>query len=310
MWKTTLLLIITIIVIPFIAFRFDVPLSELQRAILVDLITVYLVFAFLAFVVSSITNNHSQVDKLWSILPVVYGWMMAYQSGFEPRISLMALLITAWGMRLTYNFSRRGGYSLRIWTGEEDYRWSILQSKPEFAARWRWMLFNLFFISFYQMGLILLMTLPALRSIGGKPLSWWDIIIAGLMLFFIVLETIADQQQWDYHKNKNTLKSNGDELPHPYSKGFVDTGLWSLTRHPNYASEQAIWIVFYFFSVAATGQWLNWSVTGAILLVLLFWGSSNFSESVSAGKYPEYTEYQKNVPRFVPLKFRKNRDLM
>jgi steroid 5-alpha reductase family enzyme len=303
MWKTALLLIVTIIVIPFISFRFDVPLTELQRAVLMDLITVYLVFAALAFVVSSITNNHSQVDKLWSVLPVVYGWIMAYQSGFEPRIVLMALMITAWGLRLSYNFSRRGGYSVKIWKGEEDYRWSILQAKPEFAAKWKWMLFNLFFISYYQMGLILLMTLPALRSIGGKPLTWWDIIIAGLMLFFIVTETIADQQQWNYHRQKNHLRNQGGELPHPYSKGFVDTGLWGLARHPNYASEQAIWIVFYFFSVSASGQWLNWSVTGAILLVLLFWGSSNFSESVSAGKYPDYDEYRKRVPRFIPVRF-------
>jgi steroid 5-alpha reductase family enzyme len=52
--------------------------------------------------------------------------------------------------------------------------------------------------------------------------------------------------------------------------------------------------------VAATGQWINWSVMGAILLVLLFWGSSNFSESISSGKYPAYKEYIKRVPRFIP----------
>jgi steroid 5-alpha reductase family enzyme len=73
-------------------------------------------------------------------------------------------------------------------------------------------------------------------------------------------------------------------------------------RHPNYSAEQAIWIVFYFFSVAATGEWLNWSIMGAILLVLLFWGSSTFSESISAGKYPEYSDYQRQVPRFIPFK--------
>jgi steroid 5-alpha reductase family enzyme len=63
----------------------------------------------------------------------------------------------------------------------------------------------------------------------------------------------------------------------------------------------AIWIVFYFFSVSATGNWLNWSVMGAILLVLLFWGSSNFSESISSGKYPGYAAYKKRVPRFIPF---------
>jgi steroid 5-alpha reductase family enzyme len=82
----------------------------------------------------------------------------------------------------------------------------------------------------------------------------------------------------------------------------VHSGLWGLVRHPNYTAELAIWIVFYFFSVTATGTWLNWSVMGAILLVLLFWGSSSLSESISKGKYPDYAEYQKRVSRFLPFR--------
>ena len=161
--------------------------------------------------------------------------------------------------------------------------------------------FNFLFISLYQMGLILLMTLPAVRSIGGGSLTIVDGILAVLVIGLIVVETVADQQQWNYHKQKRLLMEKGAALPERYAKGYVQTGLWGIVRHPNYAAEQAIWIVFYFFSVAATGQWINWSVMGAILLVLLFWGSSNFSESISAGKYPDYTEYKKRIPRFIPF---------
>jgi steroid 5-alpha reductase family enzyme len=75
-------------------------------------------------------------------------------------------------------------------------------------------------------------------------------------------------------------------------------------RHPNYSAEQGIWIVFYFFSVAATGLWVNWSIAGALLLVLLFKGSSDFSEGVSAEKYPMYKKYQEQVGRFLPIKGR------
>jgi steroid 5-alpha reductase family enzyme len=299
MWKTVLFLLITIIVIPFFAFKFDEPLNELQYATLMDLVVVYLVAAGLCFIVSLISGNYSQVDKLWSTIPIAYVWIVAFQSNFEPRIVLMAILVTAWGLRLSYNFSRRGGYSIKFWTGEEDYRWAVLRSKPEFAAKWKWTLFNFFFISFYQMGLILLMTLPILKCMNGDLLSWIDYLIGALFLGFIITETIADQQQWNFHKEKNRLNGEGAELPEKYKKGFVSKGLWGIARHPNYASEQAIWIVFYFFSVSATGMWLNWSVIGAILLVLLFWGSSNFSESISASKYPEYTDYRKRVRRFL-----------
>ncbi len=115
------------------------------------------------------------------------------------------------------------------------------------------------------------------------------------MFFIIVIETIADQQQWSYQKEKKKASAAGGEIQEKYRKGFVQTGLWSLSRHPNFAAEQAVWIVFYFFSVAATGHWLNWSVMGAILLVLLFWGSSSFTESITAGKYPDYADYQKRT---------------
>ncbi len=40
------------------------------------------------------------------------------------RLLLMAALTTAWGLRLTYNFYRRGGYAWPPWTGEEDYRYA------------------------------------------------------------------------------------------------------------------------------------------------------------------------------------------
>jgi len=303
MWKTILALIVTIIVIPILAFTLDEPLTNVQEGILFKLLVVYLVAAGLCFLVSTISRNYSQVDKLWSLIPIAYVWMVAVHSGMEPRLILMALLVTAWGFRLSYNFSRRGGYSWKFWTGEEDYRWAVLRAKPELAAKWRWVVFNLVFISYYQMGLILLFTLPAVRSMNGLPLGWADYFLAAMLILLIVMETVADQQQWNYHKEKKKAQAAGGEIPEKFRKGFVHTGLWGLMRHPNYAAELAIWIVFYFFSVAATGKWLNWSVMGAILLVLLFWGSSSFSESISAGKYPEYKAYKKKVPRFIPIKF-------
>ena len=303
MWKTVLALLVTIIVIPFLGFTLDEPLSDAQHGILIQLLIVYLAAALLCFVFSSLSGNYSQVDKLWSLMPIAYVWMVAVQTGFEARLVLMAILVTAWGLRLTYNFSRKGGYSWKFWTGVEDYRWRVLMAKPELKAKWHWMAFNLFFISLYQMGLILLITLPAVRSMDGLPLGWPDYLIAALFIFFILIETIADQQQWNYQKEKQKALSAGGEVEEKYRKGFVQTGLWRLSRHPNFAAEQAIWIVLYFFSVSATGHWLNWSVMGAILLVLLFWGSSSFTESITAGRYPDYADYQKRVPRFLPIRF-------
>jgi steroid 5-alpha reductase family enzyme len=218
---------------------------------------------------------------------------------------MMAILVTIWAARLTYNFGRRGGYSLKFWEGEEDYRWSILRAKPEFQAKWRWISFNLFFISGYQMGLILLFTLPALKAMdSAEPLGGFDYFLALLFLFLVLIEFIADQQQYDFQEAKYKAKREGQKLTAAQQIGFTHTGLWAYMRHPNYSAEQGIWIVFYFFSVAATGLWVNWSIAGALLLVLLFKGSSDFSEGVSAEKYPMYKKYQEQVGRFLPIKGR------
>lgn len=300
MWKTVLFLIFTIIIVPIITFQFDVPLSLTQREAIHVILWIYGVSTSLTFILSSITKNYSQVDKLWSIIPIPYVWISAHFSGYEPRLVLMSILVTLWAIRLTFNFNRRGGYSWKFWEGEEDYRWAILQAKPEFRAQWKWMLFNLLFISGYQMALIMLFTLPSLKAIQSNvPLGMWDYLLAAIILTLIVIEFIADQQQYKYQSEKHRQRTNG-EMDDYHAIGFTHTGLWAYMRHPNYMAEQAIWIVFYCYSVIATSIWINWSAAGALLLVILFKGSSDFSESESKKKYPLYERYQKEVGRFIP----------
>lgn len=300
MWKTVVFLIATLIVVPIAAYLYDTPPTDIQTHVMWTVGITYFVLAGMCFAVSVATRNYSQVDKLWSVAPIGYAWQIAYLSNWEERMVLIACLITLWGCRLTFNFARRGGYSWKFWEGEEDYRWAVLRAKPEFQAPWKWFLFNLFFISYYQMGLVLLIVFPMIKAMNGPALFWADYLLAALVVFFIVIEFIADQQQYDFQTEKHRRLKAGEPLEH-YAHGFTRHGLWGIVRHPNYAAEQSIWIVIYFFSVAATGSWANWSVAGAVLLVLLFFGSSNFSEAISAEKYPEYKEYQKKVPRFIPF---------
>jgi steroid 5-alpha reductase family enzyme len=302
MLKTILLLLLGLVVLPLVAWHSDTPLSPEQKVMLFTMFQLMCSVALTCFVVSEITRNCSQVDKLWSIMPIVYTWYFAWAGGLDTRMVLMAVLATIWGLRLTFNFWRRGGYSWVPWAGEEDYRWSVLRKMPLLQGRWRWSAFNLGFISFYQQGLILLFTLPAVMAWHGKgqPLGWLDYLAAALFLGLVVFETIADQQQWNYQTEKCRRKATGKPLTGDYAKGFLDTGLWAKLRHPNYAAEQGIWLAFYLFSVAATGRWLNGSLVGAVLLLILFQGSADFSEKISAEKYAGYADYVRRVGRFLP----------
>ena len=111
MWKTIIALIISIVIIPLLAFRFDAGLNQEQTEILKVLITVYVITALSCFIISTLSKNYSQVDKLWSIIPLAYIWIIAIKGNLEPRLLIMAVLVSLWGIRLSYNFSRRGGYS-------------------------------------------------------------------------------------------------------------------------------------------------------------------------------------------------------
>ena len=152
------------------------------------------------------------------------------------------------------------------------------------------------------MGLIFLFSLPILSAWqGGSELSYLDFIIGGLMLGLIIIQTIADEQQHKYQTKKYSLIKENQKLDGNFKKGFIDTGLWKYSRHPNYSCEQLIWITFYFFSVSATESFINWSIIGCFLLVILFYFSAKFSESISSKKYPDYKNYQKNTPMFIGL---------
>ena len=300
------LLVLSIIVCPVRYFTVGPVLNEAQLQTLKVLGIVAGCSAAFCFIVGELTGNNSQMDKLWSLLPIAYTWIIAVNGGMSLRLVVMAVLATLWGIRLTFNFARKGAYKLKFWEGVEDYRWAIVRSGPAFRKRWAWTAFDLGFISIYQNALVLMTTFPALVAMTSEAaFGWVDCLAAVLMLGFIIWETVADEQQWAFQKKKWAMLGEGkklEELPAPYNKGFNTTGLWGHSRHPNYFAEQGTWVAFYVFSIGAGIGIVNWSVIGALLLIVLFQGSSSLAEEISGGKYPEYEKYCRSVPRFFPGK--------
>ena len=106
-------------------------------------------------------------------------------------------------------------------------------------------------------------------------------------------ETVADQQQWNFQRWKRA--AGPDARPR-----FVQTGLFRYSRHPNFFFEQAQWWVFVGFAASAAGSLWQPTVLGAVLLTLLFIGSTRFTESISLSRYPEYADYQASTSAIVP----------
>lgn len=166
------LLVVSLVVCPILYIHVGPALDAAQLSALRTLGIIAGSSALFCFVVGELTGNNSQMDKLWSILPVVYTWVIAVNGGMSARLVVMAILATLWG----------------------------------------------------------------------------------------------------------------------------------ISRHPNYLAEQSIWACFYIFSIGAGVGILNWSIIGALLLIVLFIGSSALAEEISGGKYPEYAKYCEKVSKFFPGK--------
>lgn len=88
------------------------------------------VISFYVWFMEKLTGNASQVDGLWTFLPLIYSFHFTFQKYFsyqpatlhlfggvkhasfwdkvEPRLALMSALELLWCIRLTYNAIRRG----------------------------------------------------------------------------------------------------------------------------------------------------------------------------------------------------------
>ena len=243
------------------------------------------------WVLSLLYGEYSWVDRLWSIAPPLYAMWFCYVGDFSARLVLMAVLITLWGTRLTYNFARKGGYA----SGGEDYRWAVMRSKMGPAT---WQLFNVGFICLFQHALILGFTLPTAMALQQEPspLRAADVVVAGAFLLLLTGETIADQQQWRFQCAKKAKIARGEAV----TRQFVTTGLFRYCRHPNFFCEMGVWWAIYAFSITAGAPWINPSIAGVVGLTLVFMGSTPLTESITRSKYPEYAEYQRTTSRLLP----------
>ena len=188
----------------------------------------------------------------------------------------------------------------------EDYRWKVIQDGVHPVL---FQIFNFVFIAFIQNILLGSLLSPvyaawaASYDASGRmmaPLGALDAFATALGLSFIIMEAVADQQQWEFHNAKRAAIASGKRMTGPVARGFLEDGLFKYSRHPNFFAEQAFWWTLCLFATAATGRWVGWWLGGAIALTALFQGSTWLTEKISSQKYPKYEEYKKYTSRLMP----------
>ena len=252
------------------------------------------------WIASLITKDTSWVDRLWSIVPVVYVWIFAIAgiaSGADAvRLIVMAVLVTAWGARLTFNFARKGGY-----TGMEDYRWAILRGRMK---PWQFQVFNLLFIVLYQNALLVLITLPAFVAWQNPaPFGVWDAAVRravrGVPRRASTSPTSSSGTSTRPRRPQAVRSSPASSRPGCSPTAGTRTS--SSSRPSGGCSTRSAPSAAVASGLGLWGGALNWTIAGAALLTLLFIGSTIFTESITSSKYPAYADYQRRTSMLVPL---------
>ncbi|MHA2357854.1 MAG: DUF1295 domain-containing protein [Candidatus Heimdallarchaeaceae archaeon] len=289
MFVSYLIIILSYAVAITVAIVLGIFLSSKMHTILVVFIC-DIAATLVIYSISTAMKNTSIYDPYWSVAPIVIAiyWLIlgSTQSSVSLKQILVFALVSFWGIRLTYNWSR-GWKGL----GHEDWRYTKYRlEQPKLF--WFINLTGLQLMPTLLVFLGCLSLYPVLTS-GVPEFTALDIMGLIIVILAIFLETIADEQLRIFTK----VKEKGEVL---------SKGLWRFTRHPNYLGEISFWWGLWFFalSVSASSYW--WMIVGPVSMVVLFVIISiPMMEKHLKERYPKYEEYQKKVSMLLPWFSRK-----
>ena len=233
------------------------------------------------WLISILIKNVSIVDLFWGFGFVLANALYFMETdGFETRKSLLLVLVTIWGLRLSAYLAMRN-----LGKGE-DFRYQKFR-KDYGEHRYWW-------ISFFQTFLLqgVLMWLISAPLLGAQfyaddKLGVLDFIGISIWIIGFVFEAGGDFQLKRFKAD-------------PANKGKVlNTGFWHYTRHPNYFGDAAVWCGYGFICLSA-GSYLP--ILGSVLmtaLIIKVSGVALLEKSLKETK-PEYKEYIEKTSAFIP----------
>jgi len=242
---------------------------------------------WLAWIPASIKQTERFYDLtggLTYLTVVIFSLWAGSQSEFPSvRELIISLLVVIWSLRLSFFLY------LRIHRSGKDGRFDELKKSPiRFLVPWT------------LQGLWVFLTMIVVIVINSQngpspPLKIWDGIGLAVWILGFVIEALADNQKTKF----NTTPENQGK--------WIDSGLWSISRHPNYFGEILLWSGIAIFGISCLSglELLTWISPIFIYLLLTKISGVPILDKRALEKWgddPEYQKYREKTSLLIPIR--------
>ena len=214
-------------------------------------------------------------------------WAGSRSEPISSRELIVSLLVVIWSLRLS------SFLYLRIHRTGKDGRFDKLKtSSIRFLVPWT--------IQGLWVFLTMIVVIVINTQANSAPaLGIWDGIGLSIWILGFSIEVIADNQKTVFNSEPNNQGK------------WIDCGLWSYSRHPNYLGEVLLWTGIAFFGASCfTGlEKIAWISPLFIYLLLTRISGTPILDRRALEKWGDDSEYQiyrKNTPLLFPRFFKKN----
>ncbi len=239
------------------------------------------VLHWLGFIPAYLFQTEHYFDLIGSISYVAtVALAFILMPSFDARGLVVATLICVWAVRLgSFLF-------IRVKKAGQDRRFTQIKTKF-FRFLLTWTLGGTWVFITMASGL------AAMTSQSQSPIDAFLIIGAAMWALGFVIEVIADRQKTIFRKDP----ANADK--------FISSGLWSISRHPNYLGEIILWIGIAVIALPVLSGWQWVTLISPIFVSFLLLKVSgvplleNNAES-RWGDDPEFRQYKARTPSLIP----------
>lgn len=234
---------------------------------------------WLVFIPSMLKKTEHYYDLTGSFTYVtVILFALVSAGSFDPRSLLIAVLCLIWAIRLgSFLFAR-------VKAAGFDRRFARMLEIP-----------MQFFMTWTLQGLWVTVTLAAgMAALTSDPVAIGPFAIVGAIVWLIgfTIEVISDRQKSRFREENKS--------------GFITTGLWSWSRHPNYFGEIVLWLGIAIIAIPTLSGWQWATMISPIFVIVLLTQISGVRMLEVSGKKrwgtdEDYQAYVASTSVLIPM---------